>query len=125
MRRVAARSFNRPGRAAAITITLALLLLAACDTEGDGRSTRAVSPTSSGWTVLAPPAKGEIDRFTWALPFQAASLDPIKSWSYPENTILANLCESVVHVTPELRLEPGLASRVDISRPKRRRSSPR
>jgi peptide/nickel transport system substrate-binding protein len=67
--------------------------------------------------VLAPPGKGVIDGFTWALPYEAASLDPIKSWSYPENTILANLCESVVHLTPELKLEPGLASRVDTSDP--------
>jgi hypothetical protein len=66
--------------------------------------------TGSGRTVLAPPAKGQIDQFTWALPFEPTSLDPIKSWNYPENTILANLCESVVHLTPDLRLEPGLAS---------------
>jgi peptide/nickel transport system substrate-binding protein len=98
-------------------MTLALVLLAACGGDRDGRGTRSLSSTGSGWTVLAPPAKGEIDGFTWALPFEAASLDPIKSWSYPENTILANLCESVLHLTPELTLEPGLASKVDISDP--------
>jgi peptide/nickel transport system substrate-binding protein len=98
-------------------ITLALLLLADCGGGTDDRSARAVSATGSGWTVLAAPAKGEIDGFTWALPYEAASLDPIRSWSYPENTILANLCESVVHLTPELKLEPGLASKVDTSDP--------
>jgi peptide/nickel transport system substrate-binding protein len=67
--------------------------------------------------VRSPPAKDQIDGFTWALPFEAVSLDPIKSWNYPENTILANLCESVVHLTPELRLEPGLASEIDTSNP--------
>jgi peptide/nickel transport system substrate-binding protein len=107
----------RHGRAAAVAVALGLLL-AACGGGGDGGSTTAaVSSTTRGWTVLAPPAKGEIDGFTWALPFEAASLDPIKSWSYPENTILANLCESVVHLTPELKLEPGLASEVDVSDP--------
>jgi peptide/nickel transport system substrate-binding protein len=102
----------------AITITLALLL-AACGGGGDGRATQPASLSSSGWTVQAPAAKGELDGFTWALPFEATSLDPIKSWSYPENTILANLCESVVHLTPELKLEPGLASKVDVSDPNR------
>jgi peptide/nickel transport system substrate-binding protein len=100
----------------AITITLALLL-AACGAGGDGRATQAVSSASNSWAVQAPAAKGELDGFIWALPYEAASLDPIKSWSYPENTILANLCESVVHLTPELKLEPGLASKVDTSDP--------
>ena len=72
-----------------------------------------------GLTVLAPPAKGQIDGFTWALPFEAVSLDPIRSWNYPENTILGNLCESVVHLTPELKLESGLASSIDTSNPTR------
>ena len=35
----------------------------------------------------------------------------------PENTILANLCESVLKLTPELRPEPGLASNIDTSDP--------
>jgi len=33
--------------------------------------------------------------------------------------VAANLCESVVHLTPELRLEPGLASKVATSDPTR------
>ena len=103
----------------AITITLALLLAACAGGGDDGRATQAVSSPSGGWTVQAPAAKGELDSFTWALPYEAATLDPIKSWSYPENTILANLCESVVHLTPELKLEPGLASKVDTSDPKK------
>jgi peptide/nickel transport system substrate-binding protein len=67
--------------------------------------------------VLSPPAKGQIDGFTWALPFEATSLDPIRSWAPPENTILANLCESVLKLTPELKPEPGLASDIDTSDP--------
>jgi peptide/nickel transport system substrate-binding protein len=112
---------GRTRRAAtAFAITTALLVPAACGggdraTRPDGRA----GDRGSGRTVLAPPAKGQIDGFTWALPFEAVSLDPIKSWNYPENTILANLCESVVHLTPELRLEPGLASRIDTSDPTR------
>jgi peptide/nickel transport system substrate-binding protein len=102
--------------AAVGSLMVTLPAVAACG--DDGRGEAAGGPTS-GRTVLSPPARGEIDRFNWALPFEPASLDPIKSWSYPENTILANLCESVVHLTPELRLEPGLASRIDTSDPTR------
>jgi peptide/nickel transport system substrate-binding protein len=103
--------------AKAIISTLLLLLLAACGTGGDGRGAATSSSPGGGTAVLAPAAHGAIDGFTWALPFEATSLDPIRSWSYPENTILANLCESVVHLTPELTLEPGLASKVDTSDP--------
>jgi peptide/nickel transport system substrate-binding protein len=95
---------------------LALVILGACD-AGDGRGAATSSSGGDGGAVLAPAAHGAIDGFTWALPFEATSLDPIRSWSYPENTILANLCESVVHLTPELTLEPGLAAKVDTSDP--------
>jgi peptide/nickel transport system substrate-binding protein len=103
--------------AAVASLMVALPVVAACG-GGDGRGEATIEP-AGGRTVLSPPAKGEIDRFTWALPFEPVSLDPIKSWNYPENTILANLCESVVHLTPELRLEPGLASTIDTSDPTR------
>jgi peptide/nickel transport system substrate-binding protein len=115
---------SRPCRVtAAATLMTALLLVGACTDRAGGPAggTRMSTSTGgnqrSGRTVLSPPAKGQIGRFTWALPFEAVSLDPIKSWNYPENTILANLCESVVHLTPELRLEPGLASEIDTSNP--------
>jgi peptide/nickel transport system substrate-binding protein len=110
----------RPSRQVATSITLTLaLLVAACTGGSDRRGSLTTAPTGSRQAVLAPPPKGEIDKFTWALPFEATSLDPIKSWNYPENTMLANLCESVVHLTPDLRLEPGLASKVNISDPTR------
>jgi peptide/nickel transport system substrate-binding protein len=107
---------------AALTLTTALLLVGACDGGDNGPSKRITASTSAGGEgrrtiALAPPAKGEIDGFTWALPFEATSLDPIKSWAPPENTILANLCESVLKLTPELRPAPGLASNIDTSDP--------
>lgn len=108
---------------AALTLTTALLLVGACDGGNEGRSNRTTASTGTGGnegsrtTTLSPPAKGQIGGFTWALPWEATSLDPIKSWSYPENTILANLCESVLHLTPELKPEPGLASSIDTSDP--------
>jgi len=102
------------------TLTIALLVIGACS-GGDGRGGRTAASASTGGnqrgTVLSPPAKGQIDGFTWALPFEAVTLDPIKSWNYPENTILANLCESVVRLSPELQPEPGLASKIDTSDP--------
>ena len=108
--------WRRP--ATSIALTAVLLVVAACS-DGDGRDGGSIAPASGGATALAPSAKGDVDGFTWALPFEATSLDPIKSWNYPENTILGNLCESVVHLTPELRLEPGLASTIDTADPTR------
>jgi peptide/nickel transport system substrate-binding protein len=115
----------RPSRqfVVAVTLTTALVLVGACTGGNEGRSNRIAPSTGTGGsqgsrpTTLSPPARGQIDGFAWALPFEAISLDPTKSWSYPENTILANLCESVARLTPELKLEPGLASNIDISDP--------
>jgi peptide/nickel transport system substrate-binding protein len=107
---------------AALTLTTALLLVGACDGGNQGGSESITTSTGTGSegsrrTTLSPPANGQVDGFTWALPFEATSLDPIKSWAPPENTILANLCESVLKLTPELRPEPGLASNIDTSDP--------
>jgi peptide/nickel transport system substrate-binding protein len=65
----------------------------------------------------SPPASGPLDSFTWATSFEAVSLDPLYSWNYPENTILPNMCESVVQLSTDLELRPGLASDIDLSDP--------
>ena len=66
--------------------------------------------------VMSPPGGGkDVDSITWSLPFEVTSFDPIKSWAYPENTIMANMCESILTLTPDMQLQPHLASNVDVS----------
>ncbi|MER5611157.1 ABC transporter substrate-binding protein [Streptomyces sp. NPDC002215] len=48
---------------------------------------------------------------TWNLPYEPQTLDTIRSFNYSENTALANMCESLMRLTPDLRIEPGLAEK--------------
>ncbi|MEU2660067.1 ABC transporter substrate-binding protein [Streptomyces sp. NPDC007325] len=61
-----------------------------------------VSPTS-------PAAKGPLSSFTWSLYAEPYTLDYALAYDYPPNTVLANVCEQLLRVTPDLRIEPGLA----------------
>jgi len=61
-----------------------------------------VSPTS-------PAAKGPLDSFTWSLYAEPYTLDYALAYDYPPNTVLANVCEQLLRVTPDLKIEPGLA----------------
>ncbi|MEU8320530.1 ABC transporter substrate-binding protein [Nonomuraea sp. NPDC048881] len=63
-------------------------------------------------TVTAP-ATGELDRVTWNLPYEPQTVDPIRSFNYAENTVLANMCESLLRLTPEFGIQPGLAEKAD------------
>ncbi|WP_282694474.1 ABC transporter substrate-binding protein [Streptomyces sp. CC208A] len=65
-----------------------------------------VSPTS-------PAAKGPLSSFTWSLYAEPYTLDYALAYDYPPNTVLANVCEQLLRVTPDLRIEPGLAVKWD------------
>ncbi|MEU8774895.1 ABC transporter substrate-binding protein [Streptomyces sp. NPDC048606] len=56
-----------------------------------------------------PEARGEIDSFTWAVYAEPPTLDYTMAFDYPQNTVLSNVCESLMRWTPGLTTEPGLA----------------
>ncbi|MFG2981690.1 ABC transporter substrate-binding protein [Streptomyces sp. NPDC048258] len=93
------------GPAAAV---LALIL------AGTGCAAPAAGAGSTALRLSAatPPARGDIDGFTWALYAEPPVLDYLYAFDYPQNTVLANVCESLMRWTPQLTLEPGLAERV-------------
>jgi peptide/nickel transport system substrate-binding protein len=77
----------------------------------------ATTPRSSGKgtgpayqvTPTSPPAKGRLDSFTWSLYAEPYTLDYALAYDYPPNTVLANVCEQLLRVTPDMKIEPGLA----------------
>ena len=61
--------------------------------------------------TTTPPATGAVDAVTWDLPYgEPSSLDWLHAAAYSENTVLANLCEGLLRETPDLKIEPSLAS---------------
>ena len=60
------------------------------------------------------PATGPLDNVTWDVAYgEPASLDPIKSFNYPENTVVSNLCEGITQIQPDFTIKPGLAEKID------------
>lgn len=64
-----------------------------------------------------PRARGDIDSFTWALYAEPPTLDYTAAFDYPQNTILSNVCESLMRWTPGLTTEPGLARKASNPHP--------
>jgi len=81
--------------------------LAAC-ASGTG-TTKSAAP-AIGTTVLTPPAKGEVDRVSWGLFYEPSGLDWIYDYNYEENTVVTNITESLLRLTPQLTIEPSLAA---------------
>ncbi|WP_327301102.1 ABC transporter substrate-binding protein [Streptomyces goshikiensis] len=104
------------GRLAAATAVLASsVLLAAC--SGPPKSGANAPVTEVTLSKTTPQAKGQIDSFTWAVYAEPPTLDYTVAFDYPQNTILSNVCESLMRWTPGLTMEPGLAQKASNPNP--------
>lgn len=96
------------GSAAALAGLLAVTALAGCGPAG---STDAGSDEPIDWklteTTAAP--SGDIDSFTFASYAEPYSLDYAYAFDYADNSVLANVCESLLRLNPDYSLSPGLA----------------
>lgn len=95
---------------AAMAAAVSALVLAACGSSSD--STTSSSPDE--WGTSSPAASGSIDSVSWNLPYgEPFTLDYIQALSPSDSTVLANLCESLLRLGPEMTYEPGLAESWD------------
>jgi peptide/nickel transport system substrate-binding protein len=60
-------------------------------------------------TELTPKASGPLDRITWAVSAEPASFDWIQNASFETGQIMANVCEGLLRLAPDMSLEPALA----------------
>ncbi|MFE6068479.1 ABC transporter substrate-binding protein [Streptomyces sp. NPDC056525] len=100
------RPSGRRRAAAAALLTTAALVVSCSGPPKNGASTGGVTLSKT-----TPVAKGDIDSFTWAVYAEPPTLDYTVAFDYPQNTILSNVCESLMRWTPGLTLEPGLAEK--------------
>ncbi|MEF9887168.1 ABC transporter substrate-binding protein [Streptomyces sp. P9-A4] len=101
----------RMPRAIALLACTAALAATTAACSGATAPRPAVGGTGADFEVtpLSPPAKGNLDSFTWSLYAEPYTLDYALAYDYPPNTVLANVCEQLFRVTPDMKIEPGLA----------------
>lgn len=86
--------------------TVALLALTACS-AGQSEPEAGASPIEV--VELTPEPVGELDRIAWAVSSEPASLDWIYNADNSTGSILANMCEGLLRLAPDLTLQPALA----------------
>ena len=112
--RVGSRRLARGGIAVFAMACVALI-------AGCGGGDRGAAPTSSSTqnasgsevalTSTLPAAKGDIDHFTWGLPYgEPPTVDPTLGADYSPSFVTANLCDNLVRQNPDFSLSPNLAS---------------
>ncbi|MFI6324413.1 ABC transporter substrate-binding protein [Nonomuraea sp. NPDC050556] len=90
-------------------VAFAALAAAACG----GSTTPSAKSKAFEISKDTPPAKGPVDTVTWSLYAEPQSLDYAYAFDYPPNTVLANVCDQLMRITPDLKLEPGLAEKAE------------
>jgi peptide/nickel transport system substrate-binding protein len=90
-------------------------LLAGCGSSGDDATRAAGGETAAPAGLeklvsVTPAATGPLESATWAVGYEPASLDWRICYATVENTIVVNITESLMLMTPEFGYEPGLAA---------------
>jgi len=102
-------TLNRLSRVAAAgaAALIAATALTACSGAASGTST-----ASANWklTTKTAAATGDIDSYSFAVYSEPASLDYAYAFDYPDNSVLANVCESLLRLNPDYTLSPSLAT---------------
>lgn len=114
-----------PRLLALCALVVAALFAAGCgSSDSDSGSARSgTGGTTAGGSGVAseavpPPAVGDVDRVTWALTYgEPPSLDWLRSADYSPSSVIANLCESLMRIEPDMTFAQGLARSVDHPRP--------
>ncbi len=75
-----------------------------------GRSTGAINTGTIGLANTTTAGKSPVDKIVWGVYRETNSLDPIYAFDYPENTVLAVLCEQLLTQAPDGAIGPGLAT---------------
>ncbi|MFJ3905496.1 ABC transporter substrate-binding protein [Streptomyces sp. NPDC090025] len=94
-----------------LSAALACVAALALTVSGCSGATQQPGAGPGGYAVapLTPAAKGPLPSLTWSLYAEPYTLDYALAYDYPPNTVLANVCEQLLRVTPDLKIEPGLA----------------
>ncbi|WP_030436808.1 ABC transporter substrate-binding protein [Actinoplanes subtropicus] len=103
--------FTRRRAAGGLTGLAAAMALVACSgaPAPQPAGSAAASAPTSGFTVLSPAPTADAGDLTWATYRETQTLDPIKAFDYPENTVDPLLCDALLRQKPDLTIGDGLA----------------
>lgn len=110
------RSTNRRVPRHTARVAVALGVLSALTLAGCGRTaTSTQDTTTSGgagdrFVTTTPAGTKDHGPITWAVYRDVQTADPIFAFDYPDNTAVTLLCESVVSLSPDGTLAPGLTT---------------
>lgn len=97
-------------RASIALLAITGLALAGCASGSRGGDAENTAD-SDELLQVTPEATAEADTVTWNSTYgELASLDPVKAFNYPENTIVSNLCEPLFEMQPDFSVQPNLAT---------------
>jgi peptide/nickel transport system substrate-binding protein len=101
----------RRGAALGLTVPTIAAIAAACGSSSSSTSgaTGTAGVPQVGTDVTTPAPSGELDQLKWGLFYEPGPLDWIYDYNYEENTVVTNITESLMRLTPQLSIEPGLA----------------
>lgn len=108
-----ARLRRRPGRRLALPIAVLALAVAgaACSSGGSGSSASSSSGPAANLVTTSPPAKGDLASLTWDLSTgEPTTLDYVKAGDYSPDTVISNLCDSLLRLKPDFSFSPNLAT---------------
>lgn len=101
-----------PTRAVIALCAIAGLALAGCASGSRGGDAGGEAGNELLQTTPKPGAVA--DKVVWNSTYgELASLDPVKAFNYPENTIVSNLCEPLFQMQPDFSVQPNLATESD------------
>ena len=98
--------------AATACVVVGGLLLSGCSAaqNGDGED---LANVEFELTDITPTASGEVESLDWALFEEPNSLDPDRANGGDSDAVIANVCESLFQIQPDLAVEPWLAESVE------------
>ncbi|MGW4201761.1 ABC transporter substrate-binding protein [Streptomyces sp. NPDC004726] len=93
-----------------VTLVAGTLALTAC--SGVSQEKKPAGRKGLTVTELTPKPSGPLDRVTWAVSSEPSSFDWIYNASFETGQIMANVCEGLMRLAPDMSVQPALAESV-------------
>ncbi|MFD5226708.1 ABC transporter substrate-binding protein [Microbacterium sp. NPDC058342] len=94
-------------------LAVSSLALAGCSSGSGSDDDGGAAQLDAPFGATTPAASGPIDSVTWMLGGEPTTLDADIDATTPDDTVLANVCDRLMQVQPDLTLGQGIASAAD------------